>query len=446
MQSNDKIFSSAKVTEKTFTDRKYPQEIIADTYTEYVIDKINQGQGGIIVYGPSKCGKTSLIEKSFSISGRDPITIQGRDITSVGKFWDIIFNNLGYGPGKEYTYEIGDSGEFSGNVGVSGGFGGKFSAKRGKMKKSTLRVNHSLSDHEEIRNKLKDSGRAVIVDDFHNVQKSVRKEIALQLKPIIRHNLVILIAIPLASFETIDAVPDLASRLELLEIPRWSSDELIGIGSKGFSYAGYEEHTSKLISKTAAENSFGSPHLMQEICYYILSYIRRKNINGDETFHKVNDCMEDVLHTVVKKVKPAVFDSLIRGKVNSKRKIYQVNLPKRFKRSGGVSLDSYGIALSSLSEFCIKGSVSVSMGEISNKISSWDIRDDRGSVSRPSVQQIAVAAKGIADLAYRDKGEFDPVVAYKQASTGQAGDVLEVIDPALSLYLCFGDWVKDKSV
>ena len=75
---------------------------------------------------------------------------------------------------------------------------------------------------------------------------------------------VILIAIPNRKYDAVKVEREMTGRIEHIDIPQWSEDELSEIAFNGFKHLNVQI-AQDVVNKMTRE-AFGSPHLMQEFC------------------------------------------------------------------------------------------------------------------------------------------------------------------------------------
>ena len=126
----------------------------------------------------------------------------------------------------------------------------------------SLSLIHILIDH------FTESGKVLVLDDFHYASDKIQYDIACQLKEVIRLGFkAIVISLPYRSDDAIRLNPDLTGRISIIEIEPWKQRELEEIARKGFCELGIELE-ARLIERMALE-SINSPQLMQSICLNI---------------------------------------------------------------------------------------------------------------------------------------------------------------------------------
>src|SRR5262249_44312007 len=122
---------------------------------------------------------------------------------------------------------------------------------------------------QRVEDMLSSNPVPIVLDDFHHMDAEVRTAIARAIKPLLRKTFVVLVAIPSHSFDPAKTISDLGGRVTHFEIPDWTEDELRTIAERGFEQLNLVDPEGHF-ARTLAGASFGSPHIMQELCYTTL--------------------------------------------------------------------------------------------------------------------------------------------------------------------------------
>lgn len=221
--------------------------------------------------GSTKSGKTVLVNKIYPRTSGENIWIDGGTINTENDLWSQILTEVGGYSSAEISESSessqGLSGEVSGALRIplvaSGGAKAGVSAARktGSGEKKTL----SLSYRPAAISQLRVSGKPLIIDDFHYIDRKFQGEVVRALKPLIfEGHPVIIIAIPHRRYDAVKVEREMTGRVESIPVPSWSEDELIEIPRIGFPLLNATLHSSKMAD--FAREAYGSPHLMQEFC------------------------------------------------------------------------------------------------------------------------------------------------------------------------------------
>lgn len=230
---------------------------------------IDDGGAILTLVGPTKTGKTVLLENVLE----DPVWLEGQGLTDVDTFWTRVGSELDAYHDASRQEGASESTDTGGKLGVPGVAEGNVQMTNGTSSGSTqaaIRATGSV-----VRKKLESSQRVLVVDDFHFIDRAAQQEIIRAVKPMVFNGVrVIFAAISHRVHDVPEAVEDMSQRAEPLVIELWSVDELRYIAREGFKALNVVDHEEKLAT-VLAENSFGSPHLMQKLCRELV-----RQING----------------------------------------------------------------------------------------------------------------------------------------------------------------------
>lgn len=255
------VFTPGRDTELTYVDRSH-KNVALDLETE-----LNRGGKFISLVGPTKMGKTVLVERVAP----NAVTIQGQSISSVDDLWSRLASYFGVpttATGGKVTSDK-SKWSFFARFGVSGIGAG-----------STFGGEHDVADSEGWTTDLfadqilptlvktlrdNDTQTTIALDDFHFISPDVRKEVIQALKPLVHKGAsVVIITLPHRRSEASRLVRDVGGRTVTLEVEPWLNDDLEKIAVKGFEALNLRD-SEGLRSKLSRE-SYGSPHIMQQLC------------------------------------------------------------------------------------------------------------------------------------------------------------------------------------
>ena len=269
----------------------------------------------------------------------------------------------------------------------------------------------------QVEDALTADPRAIVLDDFHHVDPALRAAIAKAIKPLLRKTFIVLVAIPSHSFDPARTVADIGGRMTQFKIPDWTVDELTAIGERGLRQLNVTDPKNEL-SKLLANYSFGSPHIMQELCYALLS----KGLDVHETVKSkiawIPSNFEQIVEDTATESEPFAFQAILAGR-NTKgegRKDIQL-------KDGGIT-DSYGITL-----LAIRGLIPPIIQRFKA------IRQAVSDLTRESIakERVVAALRGMAAVAEQNKGGADPLFSYRD-------EVAYIEDPLLAFFLKYGRW------
>jgi hypothetical protein len=264
-----------KVTE-IFTPSDYPLHTYVARDEERIEDRLREAlmtPGEIVsVSGPSKSGKTVLIEK---VAGRENlITITGAGLTDALQVWDRALDWMEspsqtsqtttstIGASTTATVKGGLTLPLVGSIGAEGG--GGISGSRASGATETRSRTGLLQVVREIGN----SSYVLLIDDFHYMPGPMQVEVAKQIKEAARQGVKIVTAsVPHRSDDVVRSNPELRGRVRTVDTNPWNIAELLRIAELGFPAAGLRlpEGTMKKFAIEASQ----SPQLMQAICLQV---------------------------------------------------------------------------------------------------------------------------------------------------------------------------------
>lgn len=405
--------SAPRITYNPRDDRHLEREV-----TLY----LEQGPGrALSVSGPTKSGKTVLIER---LMPRDEaIWMEGPDLESVDSFWERIVDWLGLYDLVEVTQQEGeDAGKQLGlTVGVPKLASIDAHKKDGTTTTRGARWGRSQAVTTVARRGLEDLGVPIVIDDFHYVAEGARQAMARAIKTAIPFCKVVLIAVPHEAFDVVRNESDMGGRVSQLAIEFWTVEELKFIAEKGFAALAIEDKHG--IGTTLAENSFGAPFLMQDLCYHYAISLGVLQTAHEPVSTAEPASWDDFFARIANRTPPVIFDHLLKGpKTRGQRRVARV-----FKT--GQTTDVYGALIYAIGK---AGKATVSYQELARIL--------EGAFREPiSGQQITASLGHMSTVALENRGTGDAAVAYKN-------DDLHVLDPFLLFYLRHGNWSVDKEM
>ncbi len=222
----------------------------------------------VSVSGPSKSGKTVLIER---VAGDDLIPISGAGIKSADQLWNRILDwmDVPVSTGRVTTH----SGGAKIATGVKGEAGLPYVAK-GNIEGSTAfegsasRANSVTRERRgmtQVIEEVAGTSFVVLIDDFHYIDRSIQSEVAREIKAAAAAGVKICTAsVPHRADDVVRGNPELRGRVRAVDIDYWHKDELRRIASIGFDLLNLQVNVDAL-SRYICECS-GSPQLMQALC------------------------------------------------------------------------------------------------------------------------------------------------------------------------------------
>jgi hypothetical protein len=256
-----------------FVPGSYPEH----TYVERTAERLEQAlrdaidtPGQVVsLSGPSKSGKTVLVEK---VIGRDNlIAISGAGIQDAEEVWDRVLDWMDTPHSQtrdrttsgSLTTQVKGSGgvNLPGvlNVGAEGTVGGQAGVTSGKG------ATFQRRGLTQVVDEIAKSDFVVLVDDFHYMPRAAQEQVAKSIKEAVRLNVkVCTAAVTHRGDDVVRANPELRGRVRAIDLDYWRPEELREIATTGFG-ALNARVDGRAIEQFVIESA-GSPQLMQLIC------------------------------------------------------------------------------------------------------------------------------------------------------------------------------------
>lgn len=311
-----------------------------------LIEYIDTGYKLISVTGPTKSGKTVLCTKL--IPQETCVFLSGGAISNENDFWESILNELdieiddSITVGKSKTTEKGGEIEGQINVGLFK-LGSKVGDKETHSDDSTRTSVKIRSLKLKALNALQELNIALLIDDFHYIEQDLQRTIIRAIKqPIFKGLRVIILAVPHRAYDALRVETEMTGRVVQLPISLWDVHELKEIAVKGFQKLNV--NCSDNIIEILANESYGSPHLMQEFC------LRLCKINGinetieGETIEIPEPDYTDFFTNIVSSISSKVaFERLAKGPRQRADRVQR-------ELSSGETVDIYTATLHGIAE------------------------------------------------------------------------------------------------
>lgn len=241
----------------------------------------------LVIAGPTKMGKTVLVTHVVPKDRR--IWLEGSWLRSIDDFWERLGAALqipksksgSTGSVKVAKWQFLSKLGFAGS-GVSASIAGEESASSTSGWTEELPLDQAvtqglvlLAEHE--------TPFTIVIDDFHFAPAQVRTQIIQALKALVHRRVpAILITLGHRRRDASDGVRDIGGRVRTLPIQSWGTEELVVIAEKGFKALNLVDPNGT-IAKLLADESYGSPQLMQALCLQLCDYHKIKQTQ-DEPF------------------------------------------------------------------------------------------------------------------------------------------------------------------
>lgn len=408
-------------TSHVFVPGGFPQITYIPREEHKLEDQVRLAQDNLtklmIVTGPTKSGKTVLVDKIFP--QESAIWIDGGTITDEQSFWDLVIEKLNLFTMTEYSESEGDSSELGGNVSAEGNI---FIAKGGASISSKLETS-TTANHTNSRNisakvaaitALRTKLVPLIVDDFHYISKPIQKNLVRALKAPIMHGLpVIFIAIPNRKYDAVEVEREMTGRIENIEMPIWSEDELADIAKRGFSALNVNVKNLLIWKLTSA--AYGSPFLMQEFCRALC--INSGIEESSDIVHYISENIDEseIFADIAEHSGRSMFEKLKRGPRARTDRIPRLLID-------GTTTDIYGVVMNGLKSLQ-PGVESVSYDLLRSNIKNIMAGDP------PQKHEVSRVLDKIAEISYTDASST-PVIDWQRND-----DILTITDPFFAFFL-----------
>jgi hypothetical protein len=372
----------------------------------------------LTVFGPSKSGKTVLIERLFPRGSA--VWVQGSDLNSVDGFWKRIADGLELFDritvrGEQTTTADDEYGFSIGPKGATANQSSRDSSALAKAKEAARE--RPLPDL--VREAMRVEPWPVVIDDFQYVPANLKRAIARAVKTLIPDTHVVLAAVPHSAFDAVLAEPDMNGRVWQLEVEPWSVEELMFIAREGFKALGILD-TEQRIGKVLAEASYGAPFLMQQVCYDYARSLGVTRTSNPRVRAEAPD-WHDFFRRVAERSRPGIFAQLLEGPAARGT----ARTPRHFKVVD-VTTDIYGAVLYGVAKVGPEH-------PIRHQDITRIIDESFHEPLRPN--QVTNALGHMSDIAEKHRGSSDPALVFR------AGRVY-VMDPFFAFYLEYGSWIS----
>lgn len=404
------VFVPGKQPTVTYNPRK------AYRLEERVREYLEERGKILALSGPTKCGKTVLLTEI--LKDRPVVWLSGGDIGSRDALWDMVVDKLDGQTdiGGSVSEDQREATTTSGGASIKPfGVGPEANASRskstgivrmfsfGRRRPSTLVASEALIA----------SGAVLVIDDFHYVKKDVQLDVIRSMKSLVFRGLpVIFAAVPHRAFDVVRAEKEMTGRVEQLNVPFWTADELRGIAREGFAALNVRDGGG-VVDRVIGE-AFHSPHLMQEFCLQICKENEVKETGETSRVVLASKDWDTFFRARCSMAAKDAFEHLAHGPKRSDR------IPRLLK--DGRKVDIYtvvleGIAhtgpLESISYEQLRGSLREIMAE-----------------DQPQRHEITRVLEIMAKIAREDVGG-EPVVDFDK----EPNSILTISDPYFAYYL-----------
>ena len=371
--------------------------------------------------GSTKSGKTVLVNKIYPRTTGENIWIDGGTIKSENDLWSQILSEIGGFTSNESSDSSeasqGLSGELSGQLKIPfiAGGGAKTSVNAGRKSSTGSKKSLALSPRPAAISQLRESGKPLIIDDFHYLDRKFQGEVVRALKPLVfEGHPVIIIAIPHRRYDAVKVEREMTGRVESISVPSWSSDELIEIPKIGFPLLNAKLQPEKMAD--FAREAYGSPHLMQEFCRGLC---KQESISETLNTPKALAPKEpELFRSIAEGTGKVIFDKLAKGpRQRSDRK-------PRTLTSGGEA-DIYKVVLLALAK------LAPGMEKVDYELLRSAIKQVLAS-DIPQAHEVSRVLEKMSEIASSDEAST-PVIDWEKDA-----QELYITDPFFAFFLKWG--------
>ena len=365
--------------------------------------------------GPTKSGKTVLLHSI--LDGTDTVWVSGGEVHTYDEFWAAVADQLGIFPAETLTGETtaGSSDGTTTNLRVTpGGIGAEATSEA----RTTSGLSHGGAQTRErpiiqaAKGALLARHSPVVIDDFHYLDRSLQGLVIRSLKDaVFRGTPVITAAVPHRAYDPVRVEREMTGRVEQLEIPFWSVDELLGVANAGLEALNLCDPDR--VAEVLAREAFSSPFLMQDFC---LAICRSNGFEGrvDEPRDLEPPDWEQFFSGRASIASKTAFDRLARGPRQRSDRL------ERTLNNGQVT-DIYGVVLAAIAH-------TGPLTQITYEGLRGALRDVMSS-EPPQRHEVTRVLEEMARIA-REEIEGEPVVDYDEELS-----TLHISDPFFAYYL-----------
>jgi hypothetical protein len=352
----------------------------------------------------------------------DHVWVEGGVIGHEEDFWSTVIDQLNLFQDLETSSETSTEAELS----AKGKTGANFFVAKGEAevggsyalgRSAAESQSRSVSSRIIALKGLNEARRALVIDDFHYLPRELQGGIVRAVKPLVFDGVpVVIIAIPHRRYDAVKVEREMTGRIMPVEIPAWSTGELAFIPKTGFHLLN-ATIPSSLIEYLANE-SIGSPHLMQEFCRSICRALGITEAFGGMVGDLDEDRLKTVFHETAETIGRPIFEKLARGPRQRTDRIQR-------KLKSGEEVDIYGLVLHGLAHLR-PGLITLEYEDLRSAIREVAAEDP------PQLHEVARVLKHMSEIAATDQSST-PVIDFDEEEK-----VLHVTDPFFAFYLRWG--------
>lgn len=386
---------------------------------ERVRDYLDERHKILSLSGPTKSGKTVLLRRVVT-SG---IWVSGGSVTTATEFWEAVIDRMGLYTDEEAETTKSQGTDLAAAVNASVGIpnvvqvGGSLDKGETAATGRRQQQGRQRSALNVAAAELRKGDVTLIVDDFHYLDPKVQLAIVRALKDLVFDGVAVIFAsVPHRAFDAVRVEKEMTGRVEQIQIAFWSHDELEGIATRGFDVLNVEAPPA--IGHRLADESFRSPHLMQDFCLQLCKVNGiREQVEGEPRKINAPDDWDAFFRGRASVASKTAFDLLATGPRQRTDRIQRV-------LKSGRTTDIYGAVLAAIA----------ATGPLT-ELTYTDLRASLRDVLEsepPQRHEVTRVLEEMSKIA-RDKIEGEPVVDYDEELS-----TLYISDPFFAYFLRWG--------
>jgi hypothetical protein len=389
-------------------------------------EALESGDAVIALSGPSKSGKTVLVERE--VGKEKLIHVTGSGVDTPGKLWERVFDQLGASVEIKTTEERGSQEKLTSSIGGDAlAFKGLVQGELFNVKRDAVTRSKSIDHLQLLIRDMKGTDKILFIDDFHYISREAQVLLAQQIKEAIRQGVIIICAsVPYHSDDVLRANPDFRGRIVTIDVDYWQPSVLRKIAEKGFN-ALHSSVSETFISALVGEAA-GSPQLMQALCLNACLGANLKQ-RSDSEFPLPED--RDFFRRVCARTAMSADYSSTVEKMKDGPKTRGTER-KQYRLKNGDQADVYPIVLRAASQD--PPTLTHRYKQLGERISQICQGDE------PSGSSVIGACEHIASIANSFTNAEVIVIEWDPEN-----DVLDIRDPYLMFYLRWSEFEADRS-
>jgi len=374
----------------------------------------------VAVTGQTKSGKTVLVRRI--LPPEDVVWIDGGTIGQESDFWETVLQQLDLYQVQSTETQDSEGKESQTTVAAEGSMvvasaKTEHSETDNRSSTSAKSVTRTTSAQVAAFDGLRKLRVPVIIDDFHYLPRDLQATVVRALKPLVFEGLpVVAVAIPHRRYDAVKVEKEMTARFVPIQIPNWSTDELLYIPATGFSLLNCNLDRTTLQRMT--EEAIGSPHLMQDFCRSIARTYCPETLKEKTSISVPNDILESVFRDLAESIGKPIFEKLAKGPRSRADRIRRV-------LKSGQEVDIYQLVLHALAHLRPQ-LVSLEYEEIRSAIRTIS------ESGIPQLHEVARVLKHMSTIASSDQAST-PVIDFDEEEKK-----LHVTDPYFAFYLRWG--------